>query len=245
MEEKVSVIIAAKNEAPRIDRVLHIACDHPLVDEVIVVNDGSTDDTAKVCEKCAAKIITNKVCQGKTLSIKEGLKAAKNEVVVLLDADLKGLTHKNIDDLARPVLDKKVDFTLSIRGNSSMIYKIFHMDFVSGERAIRKSIMSDPEIWSKPKIGYGLEVLMNNSFLTRKKRFISVYLPNLYATPKSEKMSYWRGYLADLTMVFNIFRAFPILLVGLQFVEMVYLNHKYHKELNIREQHVDIKRTDS
>lgn len=234
MKNKVSVIIAAKDEAPRIGRVLKVLCAHPLVDEVIVVNDGSTDSTEEVCEKYKATVLNrNEEPHGKTSAVRQGLTAAKNDIIALIDADLKGLTAADFTKLVEPVVNGQVDFTLSVRGNSSHIYKIFKMDFVSGERAIRKELLSDPEIWSKPKIGYGLEVLMNDSLLKRKKKFVSVYLPHLYATPKSEKMSFWRGSIADLTMVANIFRAFPFYAVGWQFLEMIFLNYRYKKDLHL------------
>jgi glycosyltransferase involved in cell wall biosynthesis len=229
---KVSVIIAARNEAPRIARVLKVASVHPLVGEVIVICDGCTDNTAEIAATFHAKVHTKVDSQGKTLAIRSGIKLAKYDTVLLLDADLKGLTEQNITDLVTPVLSGKVDWTLSIRGNSSHIYKIFQMDFVSGERTVRKELLHDREIWCKPKIGYGLEVLMNDSLLKRGKTFVSVELPNLYATPKSEKMSYWQGVMADLKMVYNIFRAFPFYLTGLQFVNMVILNNRYRRHLN-------------
>jgi len=231
VKEKVSVIIAARDEAPRIGKVLSVACNHPLVGEVIVFCDGSVDNTSEVARKYNAIVHDKDKPQGKTLAVKHGIELAKYDVVVLLDADLKGLTAENITALATPVLEHKVDFTFSMRGNSSHIYKLFGVDFVSGERAIRKTLLADPLIWSKPRIGYGLEVLMNDSFLDRHKTFISVYLPNLYATPKSEKGPYWKGTWSDLTMVFNIFRAFPFYSVGWQFLKMSYLNHKYKKTL--------------
>lgn len=230
-KNKASVIIAARDEAPRIGAVLSVACSHPLVDEVIVVCDGSVDNTSEVARKFNAKVYDKEKPQGKTLAVKKGVSLAKNDVVILLDADLKKLTADNVTKLAEPVLNNKVDFTLSIRGNSSLIYRLFKMDFVSGERAIKKELLNDSKIWSKPKLGYGLEVLMNNSFLKNKKRFISVNLPNLYATPKSEKMSYWEGVWKDYAMVANIFRAFPFYAVGWQFVKMVYLNKKYKEQV--------------
>ncbi len=229
---KVSVIIAARDEAPRIARVLKIVSTHPLVGEIIVIADGCTDNTAQIAESFHAKVHTKADSQGKTLAIRSGIGFAKYDTVLLLDADLKGLSEQNITDLVTPVLTNKVDWTLSIRGNSSLIYKIFQMDFVSGERAIRKELLRDREIWCKPKIGYGLEVLMNDSLLKRGKTFVSVELPNLYATPKSEKMSYWQGVVADYKMVYNIFRAFPFYLTGLQFVNMVILNSRYRRHLS-------------
>ena len=51
MKRKISVVIAAYNEGPRIAAVLKIVENHPLVDEVIVINDGSSDNTSDVAKK--------------------------------------------------------------------------------------------------------------------------------------------------------------------------------------------------
>ena len=114
--KKVSVIIAAYNEEPRIARVLSVLEDHPLIDEVIVVNDGSVDKTSDVVKRFNVTLIENKINMGKTLSIKRGLEKSKNEVILFLDADLVGLTKQNINDLVNPVLDGQVEWTLSRRG---------------------------------------------------------------------------------------------------------------------------------
>ncbi len=230
--QKASVIIAAKNEEPRISDVLSAVQDHLLVSEIIVISDGSTDKTAEIARSYGANVTENNRSRGKTLAIKEGLAKAKSDVVILLDADLKGLTSQNVTDLAKPVLDNQVDFTLSYRGNSSHIYKWFHIDFVSGERAIKKELLSDPAIWARPDLGYGLETLMNNSFLDRGKTFISVPLLNLYATPKKEKGGgKWKGFVDEFMMVFNIFRAFPFYRVGILFVEMAILADRYKRHI--------------
>jgi len=94
VKEKVSVIIAARDEAPRIGKVLSVACNHPLVGEVIVFCDGSVDNTSEVARKYNAIVHDKDKPQGKTLAVKHGIELAKYDVVVLLDADLKGLTQR-------------------------------------------------------------------------------------------------------------------------------------------------------
>ncbi len=223
--------MAAKNEAQRIGNVLKPICHHPLIGEIIVVCDGCIDNTAEIARSYGANVIEQKKSQGKALAVKVGLASAKYDTILLLDADLVGLTEKNVTDLVWPVLSGKVDFTLSIRGNSSHIFKLLGIDFCSGERVIGKELLASSGFWSQPKVGYGLEVLMNNSLLKRHKKFITVSMPNLHHLTKSQKMFRLKGWMRDIGMWLNIFRVFPFYKVIGQFIEMAYLNQKYHRQL--------------
>ncbi len=224
--KKISVVIAAYNEEPRIAEVLRVVEHHPLIDEVIVVNDGSKDDTSNVVKQFDVKLIENEKNMGKTLSVKRGIEAAKNELIMLLDADLKGLTAMAVESLARPVLDGDVDWTLSLRGNSGGVMKLLHMDWVSGERVVPKRLLLDPLIWSRPDVGYGLETLMNKSLLTAKKTFKSVYIPSLLITKKAEKIGKVQGWKDEIKMIRQISRVLPLPKVIWQFLTMAYRNNQ-------------------
>lgn len=227
MHKQLSVIIAAYNEEPRIAEVLKIVENHELVSEVIVVDDGSKDKTADVVKKYNVTLIENEKNMGKTLSIKRGIEAAKNDTVMLLDADLVGLDSAAISKLAEPVLSGKVDWALSVRGNSFGIMKLAQMDWVSGERVMSKKLLADDLIWSRPKIGFGLETLMNKSLLNQKATFVSVYLPELTITNKAQKIGLIKGVWGEVKMVGQISRVMPLHKVLAQFITMARLNHKY------------------
>lgn len=226
MNKKISVIIAAYNEEPRIAEVLKIVEHHPLIDEVIVVNDGSADKTSEVVRKFDVKLIENEHNMGKTLSVKRGIEAAKNDLIMLLDADLKGLTANAVEKLAKPVLDGEVDWTLSLRGNSGGIMRLLKMDWVSGERVAPKEMLLDKSIWSRPDVGFGLETLMNKSFLAKKATFKSVYLPTLKITRKSEKIGFIQGWKGEFKMIRQICKVLPLHKVIGQFLTMAYYNNK-------------------
>jgi glycosyltransferase involved in cell wall biosynthesis len=233
--KKVSVVIAACNEEPRIASILSVLKDHPLIDEVIIVNDGSTDKTSDVIKRFNVTLIENKINMGKTFSIKCGLEKSKNEVILFLDADLVGLTKQNINDLVNPVLNGQVEWTLSLRGNSSGYMKLFKVDWISGERAVRKYLLNDPLIWSKTEIGFSLEILMNKSFIDRGKTFQSIYLPNLKVVNKSGKIGFFKGLYGELKMVGQIFKVLPPHKIIHQFFKMSYLNKKIKKSItNVR-----------
>ena len=231
VNKKVSVIIAACNEEPRIEGVLSIIANHPLIDEVIVVNDGSFDKTSEVVKKFNVKLLENEINIGKTASCKKGLAKVKNEVILFLDADLIGLNDQNIYDLVNPVLNGYVDWTLSLRSNSAVHMKLLKVDCLSGERAVRKELLEDPLIWSKPQIGYSMELMMNKSLLKSGSVFISVKLPNLKLVTKSGKAGVFRGWYSELKMINQIFRAMPLNQILQQFLKMSYISRKTKKEL--------------
>jgi glycosyltransferase involved in cell wall biosynthesis len=229
MKKKISVIIAAYNEEPRIAKVLKVVEHHPLIDEVIVVNDGSKDKTSEVVKTFGVTLIENEKNMGKTLSVKRGVEAAKNDLVMLLDADLNGLTQEALSKLAQPVLDKKVDWTLSLRGNSFGIMKMIKMDWVSGERVIPKELLKDPLIWSRSDISYGLETLMNKSLMNQDASFCSVYLPDLIISNKADKIGFWKGWVGEFKMVGQISKVMPLHKVIGQSIKMARLSSKYRR----------------
>jgi glycosyltransferase involved in cell wall biosynthesis len=82
-----SIVIPAKNEAENIGRLLAALKNRFPSTEIIVVNDGSTDDTPAVCAAHGVQIINHPYGMGNGAAIKTGARAATREVLVFMDAD--------------------------------------------------------------------------------------------------------------------------------------------------------------
>jgi len=86
---KISIIIPVFNEADTIrDLVLQLKSLYPGV-EVIVVNDGSTDDSAAVAENSGALVYSHPYNIGNGAAIKSGIRIASGEILVFMDGDLQ------------------------------------------------------------------------------------------------------------------------------------------------------------
>jgi len=88
-EEKICIIMPAYNEADAIGEVLNklvpMATEHGW--EVIVVDDGSSDDTGKIAREHGAKVLTHSYNRGYGASLSTGIKATNADVVVFIDSD--------------------------------------------------------------------------------------------------------------------------------------------------------------
>jgi glycosyltransferase involved in cell wall biosynthesis len=152
----LSIIIPAKNEAAIIGEVVaSIRKLHPQA-EVLVVNDGSEDDTAALATKAGAKVVTHPISLGNGAAIKSGARAASGEIFVMMDGDGQ---HK-ADDIQSLIdmLDEGYDMAIGARDSSSHadvgrlaangLYNVFAsmisghriLDLTSGFRAVRADL---------------------------------------------------------------------------------------------------------
>ncbi|HMJ88687.1 MAG TPA: HAD-IB family phosphatase [Candidatus Acidoferrum sp.] len=108
-KRRVSVVIPVLNESATIASVVAFSLRSRLVNEVIVVDDGSIDDTAELAAAAGAKVITSTML-GKGGSMEDGMREARNEVILYLDGDLRGLREDVIECMTLPLLNDEVDF---------------------------------------------------------------------------------------------------------------------------------------
>jgi glycosyltransferase involved in cell wall biosynthesis len=133
---KIIAVIPAHNEGQFIGKIVSRARRH--VDKVIVVDDGSTDNTAKVAQAVGAEVIRHKTNQGPGAAVRTAFKAAKRghaDILVTLDGD----GQHNPDDsprLVAPILDGKADLVIGsrfLRSNFRQMprYRKFGIDVIT------------------------------------------------------------------------------------------------------------------
>lgn len=153
----VSVIIPAYNEEKTIEGVLKAVVASGVSDDIIVVNDGSTDRTADIARKYATVVELEKNV-GKGGAVKKGLEVARGDILLMLDADLIGLKEEHIRDLLGPVLGGEADMTIGLfsSGRLSTDFAQVIAPHLSGQRALKRFVLED--IWALEDVKYGIEI---------------------------------------------------------------------------------------
>jgi glycosyltransferase involved in cell wall biosynthesis len=205
--QSVSVIIPAFNEEPSIYNVLQTVIESELANEVILVNDGSTDKTGIIGEHLGAEVIHISQNSGKANALSVGLKRASYDVVLFLDADLIGLKPNHIFDLLQPVLKKEVKMTIG-KFQSGAFWTTLSQHitpFLSGQRAIEKKALQG--FHNFENLGFGIETAITLHFKKNKLKYKQVLLKELTHIVKEKKFGFFRGFLMRLKMYGEILRS--------------------------------------
>ncbi|NQT48185.1 MAG: glycosyltransferase family 2 protein [Chloroflexi bacterium] len=107
----LSIIIPAYNEATRVGSVVRSALEY--ASEVIVVDDGSTDETAAVARAAGARVIRQDNA-GYIAAVKRGFREARGEIMMTMDADGEHRAE-DIPRLMAPILEGQADLVLGRR----------------------------------------------------------------------------------------------------------------------------------
>jgi len=149
----VSVIIPSFNEEETVGGVVRDALTH--AEEIIVIDDGSTDGTAAVAAEAGAAVIRQGRNMGVLAAVARGLKEARGDILVTLDADGQH-DPADIPRLIQPIVDDEADLVLGRRPSlphfsERVITALTRLrvkctDASTGFRAIRKSIAEEMEL---------------------------------------------------------------------------------------------------
>lgn len=151
--------------------MLHVITGIRPIKQVLCVDDGSTDGTAAYIKQHwpQVQVVQLPQNQGKTAAIAHALKFVKNEVILLMDADLQGLREEEIG-AAIEAFDTQpaIDMIILRRINSPWFVRWYRSDILlSGERLIRKSDLQ--QVMKQRVKRYQLEVGINRYMLRHKK----------------------------------------------------------------------------
>ncbi|THU31954.1 glycosyltransferase [Niastella caeni] len=105
----LTVIIPVLNEEKTIGNVIRFCQQFPQVNEIIVVDDKSEDNTVKKAEEAGARVIISQV-RGKGISMKDGIAISTNELIIFLDGDIDPYPEATITNLAAPLIADEADF---------------------------------------------------------------------------------------------------------------------------------------
>lgn len=178
---KISIIIPAKNEAQSLITLIpDIKKQYPTA-EIVVVNDGSTDDTQKICEGFDIKVVNHPYSRGNGAAIKSGARVATGDTFIFMDADgqhrpedIQGLLNR---------YNESYDMVVGARGGESQASKA--RLFGNGLYNRVASYMTGQKIVD---LTSGFRVVNAEKF----KQFLYL-LPNGFSYPTTITMAFFRA----------------------------------------------------
>jgi glycosyltransferase involved in cell wall biosynthesis len=202
---KIAAILPAYNEAERVAQVAKIVARCPSIDEVIVVNDGSTDSTADVARALpGVRLVNLPRNRGKGAAMAAGAAATDAKLLVFLDADLIGLRCEHVESLIEPVRTGKYQMAVGrFRGGRKLTDWAQRLTpNISGQRAIRRDVFA--QIPDLDTARYGVEMAITRYCHRWRVPSLTVWITGVTHPMKEEKLGFFRGFGSRLKMYFQI-----------------------------------------
>ncbi|WP_305908255.1 glycosyltransferase family 2 protein [Methylomarinum sp. Ch1-1] len=185
MKPSISIVLPAKNEALNIEPVINKLKKEVFSDlrqiEILVIDDGSTDDTRILAEQAGARVISHPYSQGNGASIKTGARNAKGEILVFMDADGQ---H---DPAEIPTLLQKLDegYDMVVGARKPSTHASLFRRFANAFYNRLASVMT----------GHKIEDLTSGFRATRAEKFrkFLYLLPNGFSYPTTSTMAFFRS----------------------------------------------------
>lgn len=177
----VSVILPAKNEESTVGDVVRKVRQALPNAEIIVVDDGSTDNTARLAREAGAAVVSHPYSKGNGAAVKSGARAASGEILVFMDADGQ---HKAEDILSLlSLLGRGYDMVVGSRQKGSQ---------ASLGRGLANSVYNKLATYV---VGHHVADLTSGFRAVRAEKFLEFLylLPNGFSYPTTSTMAFFRA----------------------------------------------------
>jgi glycosyltransferase involved in cell wall biosynthesis len=208
---RVAAIVPAYNEGATLREVLSVLKATPSIDEVLVVSDGSTDDTVEIARALGLRTIHLRQNQGKGRAMEIGVAHTDAEVLLFVDADILNLTVDLIQRLIEPVLSGRSDMNVGIRHRGRPINAIQNRTgpLLSGVRCLRRPIFE--AVPDSHLEGFAVETGLNWACRELGCRTTTTVMYNLKHLVKEKKRGLVQGLHARYRMFAAVFGAYMVL----------------------------------
>jgi len=206
---RVSFIVPAYNEAATIGEVLERIAQLDLEPQVIVVDDGSTDETAAIAERAGALVI-RQANRGKGAAIRVAIPHVESEIVVIQDADME-YDPTEVPSLIEPIVRGNADVVFGSRlsgGRPQRAYLFWHLvgnrflslltgvlfnttlsDMETGYKAFRADVLRSLDLRQD---GFGIEPEITGEVCKRRLRVYELPISYYGRTYAEGKKITWR-----------------------------------------------------
>jgi glycosyltransferase involved in cell wall biosynthesis len=181
MSHDISIILPAKNEAESLENLLPELRRAFPDEEIIVVDDGSTDTTIDICNQNDVRVISHVYSMGNGAAIKTGARNATGNILVFMDAD----GQHTPDDIQRLVDKINTGFDMVVGARQINTH-------ASLTRRIGNTIYNKLASWMT---GYQIEDLTSGFRAARARHFnkFLYLLPNKFSYPTTSTMAFFRS----------------------------------------------------
>lgn len=194
MKKKVSIVICTFNEEETIEYVLKTCHDLNKDAEIVVVDDGSEDNSPELLSALEKKIPFNLIAlprnQGKSNAMAVGAEHASNEIILFFDADVTGIRPEHFEKLLNPLMDEEpeADMVLGSPSETLINYRVNPFRNLTGERALFKKDFL-PMVDQIRDIRFGVETYINLYYQAHGKKIKYTILEGLTHPTKYKKTS--------------------------------------------------------
>lgn len=202
-----SAIVAAYNEEKTLAEVLAVLTRSPLIDEVIVVSDGSTDGTVEIARSFDVATIALRENRGKGYAMRVGVDYASNDVLFFVDGDMFNLTDDHIEALVLPVVRDECEMNIGVR-HRGPIRDFFHLQMkvgpvLSGIRVMHRKVFDTVPVRYQER--FKIELALNYFCSQAGYRQRQTVIYNLGHVIKESKRGLFDGLTSRWDMTREVF----------------------------------------